>query len=234
MERTLVCIGGGEIRQKDTLPIDAYLATLAYRHAMGKRPTALFVGTASHDSKPYFNTFRKTYTSVFDCKADLVLTVRGGEMSDQDIQAKLDFADLIYVGGGDTMFMLQHWRSTGLGKKIVSAYKRGVPLAGLSAGAICWFDRMYTDSDIVSGQGSDYAIHNGWGLLRGMMSPHYNHRPEFDAKVAAEHAFAYAVEDKCALHWRDETLLRAIDCGGSAYILDATQGELVKQRIDLR
>ena len=75
---------------------------------------------------------------------------------------------------------------------------------------------------------------NGWGLLRGMMSPHYNHRPEFDDVVAKEQAYAYAVEDRCALHWRDEQLHRVVSCGGNAYILDATNGELQKTLIDLR
>ena len=106
MERTLICIGGGELKSKTTLAIDGYCAALAYRHAADHRPTALFVGTASHDSKPYFNTFRKTYTTVFDIKADLVLTVRGGEMDEQKLRDKFDAADLhwrwryrLYVGG---------------------------------------------------------------------------------------------------------------------------------------
>ena len=232
MERTLVCIGGGEIRKKETLAIDAYCATLAYRHAQGQRPMALFVPTASHDSKPYFNTFRKTYTSVFDIKADLVLTTRGGEMTEEDIDDKFARCNLIYVGAGDTLYMLQQWRQSGLGKRIVAAYKRGVPVVGLSAGAICWFEQMYTDSDLVAGIGSDYRVCEGRGLLRGLMSPHYNQRPEFDEVVVKQRAMAYAVEDKCALHWRDETLLRVVTCGGKAYLLDATQGILDKKELE--
>ena len=232
MERTLICIGGGEIRQKETLAIDAYCATLAYRHAQGRRPMALFIPTASHDSKPYFNTFRKTYTSVYDIKADLVLTTRGGEMTEEAIEDKFAQCDMVYVGGGDTVFMLQHWRQTGLGKRIVAAYKRGVPVVGLSAGAICWFDRMYTDSAIVSGMGDAYQVCAGWGLLHGMMSPHYNRRPEFDEVVRAEGAFAYAVEDRCALHFGNESLVRVVSCGGHAYTLDATQGFLDKKMLE--
>ena len=72
----------------------------------------------------------------------------------------------------------------------MSAYRRGVPIAGLSAGAICWFDRMYTDTEMMAGLGNDYCVLDGWGLMRGMMSPHYNQRPEFDRVVADAHAFA--------------------------------------------
>lgn len=234
MEKTLICIGGGELRTKTTLGIDAYCATLAYRHAAGNRPNALFIPTASHDSKPYFNTFRKTYTSVFDVKADLVLTVRGGEMTEADMDAKFQAADLIYVGGGDTWFMLQEWRRTGVGRRIVSAYRRGVPVVGLSAGAICWFDRMYTDSQIVEGLGDGFCLMDGWGLLHGMMTPHYNQRPEFDSIVIGERAAAYAIEDNCALHFADGVIRRTVTTGGKAYYLDATSGELVKTEINVQ
>ena len=228
MERTLICIGGGELKSKTTLAIDGYCAALAYRHAADHRPTALFVGTASHDSKTYFNTFRKTYTTVFDIKADLVLTVRGGEMDEQKLRAKFDAADLIYIGGGDTVYMLEEWRRTGLDKLIKAAYQRCVPIVGLSAGAICWFQKMYTDSDIVSGVGGEYRIHNGLGTLKGLMTPHYNHRPEFDKVVEERRSTAYAVEDNCALHWGNERLVRVVSCGGNAYRLDATSGVLEK------
>lgn len=234
MEKTLICIGGGEMRAKTTLGIDAYCATLAYRHAGGARPTALFIPTASHDSKPYFNTFRKTYTSVFDIKADLVLTVRGGEMTTEDMQAKIDAADLIYIGGGDTGFMLAEWRKTGLGRMLVAAYRRGVPMVGLSAGAIGWFDRMYTDTQIVEGVGEDYILMDGWGLMRGMMTPHYNMRTEFDEIVLRERALAYAIEDNCALHFADGVVKRTITTGGKAYLLDAREGTLQKTEINLQ
>lgn len=229
MERNLICIGGGELRTKTTLGIDAYCATLAYRHAKGQRPVAVFVPTASHDSKPYFNTFRKTYTTVFDVKADLVLTVRGGEMTMETIQEKLMNADLIYIGGGDTGYMLQEWRRTGLDKAIRQAYHNGVPVCGLSAGAICWFEWMYTDTDIVAGTSGEYRVMRGMGTLKGMMTPHYNLRREFDDQVIERQIPAWAVEDDCALHFVDEKLRRVVSCGGKAYRLELDEdGRLQK------
>ena len=55
MDKYLIAIGGGEIKNKTTLKIDEYIASLAKIHAGGKRANALFFGTASHDSMPYFN-----------------------------------------------------------------------------------------------------------------------------------------------------------------------------------
>ena len=86
-EKTLICIGGGELKAKETLKIDGYIAEKAKKRAGERRAYGLFIPTASHDSMPYFNSFRKTYTSVFDIKADVALTVYG-EMSMPKLEEK--------------------------------------------------------------------------------------------------------------------------------------------------
>lgn len=220
MTRRFICIGGGEIRSKETLPIDEQIAIMAKERAGEKRAVAVFVGTASHDSLPYFNSFRKTYTSNFDIKADLALLTKKDIPMDK-IQGKLMNADLIYVGGGNTIFMLDTWRKTGFLEMILDAYNRGVIIAGLSAGAICWFEKIYTDSV----EGSKYAVSDGLGILKGMMSPHYDDRPEFD-DIAKNSPLAYAVENKSALVFEDETLVKTLSAGGNSYLF--TKGERTK------
>ena len=74
INKTIIAIGGGDMREKTTIKIDEYIATLAKAHAGEKRAYGLYIGTASHDFMPAFNTFRKIYTSVFDIKADCVIT----------------------------------------------------------------------------------------------------------------------------------------------------------------
>ena len=164
--KTIVALGGGEIKSKTTLKIDEYVASLAYKRAGGRRPAGLFLGTASHDSMPYFNSFRKTYTSVFDIKADVALTVYG-EMDLPHIEEKFLKADFLYIGGGDTKFMLDSWKETGLIGLVLDAYDRGVPVAGLSAGAICWFDKMYTDFDIIRGKATSTKCLTVWEFCAG-------------------------------------------------------------------
>ena len=137
--KTFVLIGGGEIRNKTTLQIDEYIVSLAKAHAGDKRPRALFIGTASHDFMPYFNSFRKTYTGVFDVKVDCLLTVYT-TYDKEKMAEKFALADVIYVGGGDTLYMIDKWKETGVDEMILSAYSSGVPVCGLSAGAICWFE----------------------------------------------------------------------------------------------
>ena len=58
MSRTLILIGGGEIRSFETLEIDREIAALAKERAGDRRANALFIGTASHDFMPYLISYR--------------------------------------------------------------------------------------------------------------------------------------------------------------------------------
>ncbi len=232
MERKIIAIGGGEIKNKTTLKIDEYVANLAKAHAGDKRANALFIGTASHDSMPYFNSFRKTYTSVFDIKAEVALIVYG-EMDIERIANKIQLADCIYIGGGDTVFMLDKWREVGLTELILNAYEEGKIICGLSAGAICWFKDMYTDYEIMRGQSSEYVLKKGLGVLDGAMCPHFNEREEDFTKalLKGEIKGAYCVENDCALEFTDGKMTRVISSGGRAFYVENQEGKVVKRQL---
>ena len=230
MKKSIICIGGGELKTKETLRIDGYIADLAKRHAGDKRAYGLFIPTASHDSMPYFNSFRKTYTSVFDIKADVALTVYG-EMDMNRIREKFQKADFIYVGGGDTVFMIEHWKKTGLLDLILDAYERGVIICGLSAGAICWFETMYTDSEsIVSDTG--YALYPGLNLIKGIISPHYDLRMlDFDKIIAYNNASAVGLENNSAIVIENGEIVCSVNGGGNAYRLQPEGHTILKEII---
>jgi len=220
MSNILIAIGGGEIKSKETLKIDEFIANEAKSKAatLGRRAIGLFVGTASHDSMPYFNSFRKTYTSVYDIKAEVALSVYG-EMSVDKISEKINMADFMYVGGGDTLFLLNHWKSTGIDKMLLDAYAQGKIITGLSAGAVCWFDKAYSDYDIKPGEVGEYKILQGLGLIKGVMCPHYNERPEFD-EVAKNYPLCYAAENNAAIIFEDGKAVKSLSSGGKAYVFE--------------
>lgn len=222
--RTIVAIGGGEIKNKTTLEIDKYIASLAVARAGDRRANALFVGTASHDYLPYYNSFRKTYTSVLGLKCDVALTVYKKTEAEK-LREKFDAADLIYVGGGDTLFMLASWKESGILPLIREAYERGVILAGLSAGAICWFERIYTDS---GGEGGpSYKMADGLGWLKGAACPHFNLRKdEFERDFDENKAFC--IEDNCAVVFRGEEKVAAVSCGGQAFVCQRDINKQIK------
>lgn len=221
MDRYIIALGGGEIKDKTTLKMDEYIANLAKKHAGEKRARGLFIGTASHDSMPYFNSFRKTYTSVFDIKADCVLCVYG-EMNAEKIAEKFTLCDFIYVGGGDTVYMLEKWKEAGIDKLVKEAYERGVIIAGLSAGAICWFKDMYTDSPSVTGEES-YALFPGADYLDGVCCPHFELREkdyvEALKKSPNNYQPIYGIEGDAGLVFKNEKLSGGISSGGKAYTL---------------
>lgn len=207
--KKLVVIGGGELRNFTTLDIDTFIVRLAEKP--DKRTYALFIPTASHDSKPYFNTFRKTYTSKLNCKVDVAISTKG-EMTMEHIKEKIDKADVIYVGGGNTEYMLCEWKKSGLDKMLIQAYERGVVLCGLSAGAICWFEKALSDCEMVDGKEGDYVVLDGLGLVEGMCCPHYNEQSRIEGydKVKAQYPNALCVEDDCAVYFIDGVIQGAI------------------------
>lgn len=232
MEKRIIAIGGGEIKNKTTLEIDRYIARLAKNKAGERRANALFIGTASHDSMPYFNSFRKTYTSVFDIKAEVALMVYG-EMSMEKIAAKIEAADCIYIGGGDTVYMLDKWKELGVDKLIIDAYNSGKIICGLSAGAICWFKDMYTDYEIMRGQSSEYVLKKGLGILDGAMCPHFNDR-ENDFTLALKKGDikgAYCVENDCAIEFVDGKFTKVISGGGKAFYMSLDGENVVKKEL---
>lgn len=233
IRKRIIAIGGGELKSKETLEIDRYIANLARERAGENRPYGLFIGTASHDSMPYFNSFKKTYTSVFNIKADVALTVYG-EMDLEKIRGKFEKADFIYVGGGDTLYMIKRWKEFGLLDLIKDAYDRGVIICGLSAGAICWFEDIYTDSELAKRDGL-YSMQKGLGWLKGTVSPHYNERADdFDAIMlsGSKGDKAYGIENLAALEFVNGELTHSITCGGYAYLIEHDGEKLIKRIIE--
>ena len=220
----VICIGGGEIKNRETLAIDEYIAAEAKKTAGERRACGLFIPTASHDCMPYYNTFHKVYTGIFDIKTDVALTV-GREFDREKMAAKFARADFIYVGGGNTVYMLEQWKETGLTELIRAAFERGVLIAGLSAGAICWFEDMYSDS-VVEGE---YAMYSGLGWIKGKISPHYNERMlDFDEIVLYNRFRAWGIENNAALEFEDGEPVRAFG-NGKVWLLDGSDGASVKK-----
>lgn len=229
--KRIIAIGGGELRERTTLKIDEYIAALAKARAGENRANALFIPTASHDYMPYYNTFHKVYTGVFNIKTDVALTVFK-EVDIEKMRLKFQKADVIYVGGGDTVFMIESWKKTGLLSLIEDAYKRGVIIAGLSAGAICWFSDMYTDSQAALGEGEKYAMFEGLSWIKGKISPHYGARMlDFDKIVCYNFDCAYGVEDDAALVIENGEIVGSVSSGGKAYKITVENGAIQKTEI---
>lgn len=225
--KRIVAIGGGELREKTTLEIDTFISNLVKNPE--KRTYALFIPTASHDSKPYFNSFRKTYTSVLDCKVDVAIITKG-EMSMEHIAEKFAKADIIYVGGGDTAYMMQEWKASGLDKMILDAYERGVVICGLSAGAICWFEKAHSDYMKMEGKCDEYAVLDGYGLLDGICVPHYSEQDRIDSfdRMKSKYQKGICIENNCGVYFEDGKLMGSVGTGKAYLFTNGTKEEITK------
>lgn len=169
--KTIVAIGGGELKDLDTLPIDRVIVKLTHK----KQPKALFIPTASNDAVGYWETFQNVYGKKLGCETDILYLIKE-KLSKKEIEKKILSADIIYVGGGNTLRMLCIWRKNGIDKILRKAYENGVILSGLSAGAICWFRYGSSDSRRFMKTGKQETVLmriTGLGLVPLILSPHH-------------------------------------------------------------
>ena len=172
----IVAIGGGEIRAAQTLPIDRHIVRLSGRET----PNVLFVSTASRDLGGYITTFKKYYTQQLGCRVQPLILTRGQPKTTADVSERVAWADIVYVGGGNTRFMLETWQAFGLPDILRQALARGCVLSGLSAGALCWFESGIGNSGIED----EYIELAALGMLSGCFAPHYC-KPGVEARLAA-------------------------------------------------
>jgi dipeptidase E len=110
--------------------------------------TVVYLGTATYD----LPAFQKRQTQCFadmGCTVtsiNLVTTTTAACTLPNDRKEIIELADVIVVGGGNTLFAVDRWRRMGLVPHLERARDRGCVLTGGSAGAICWFDGGHSDS----------------------------------------------------------------------------------------
>ena len=116
------------------------------------------------------------------------------------LEEHINEQDIIYVGGGNTKSMLAVWREWKLDEILHKAYINGTIMSGVSAGAICWFEKGITDS-----WKDHQAIIPCLGFVKGICCPHYDEEPEripFVSQIINDDLISecIAVEGFCALH----------------------------------
>ncbi len=156
--RKIVAIGGVGFTHESDDTLDQFFLDQCSK----KKIKLGFLATASKDDKEKINLFYKKFEN------------KNLELSHFNLTQKIDgFSswilnkDIIYVGGGNTSFMLDIWRKNSLDKIFKKAYENGIVLAGVSAGAGCWFDWILSDS-----VGPGLKPLKGISLISGSCTPH--------------------------------------------------------------
>lgn len=207
----IIALGGGGLgKNEHARALDEYVLAATGKHD----PAICFIPTATGDDEAYIARFYGACASL-KCRPSHVSFFR----RTPDLRQALSGQDVVYVGGGNTKSMLAVWKDWRLPALLREAWRSGVVLAGVSAGAICWFDVGVTDS---------WADHlrplKGLGFLPGTCCPHYDgeieRRPSLHAMLAArEVPTAIAIDDSVAAHFVGRALHRVVTArpDGSAY-----------------
>jgi dipeptidase E len=202
---TIFAMGGGGFAMEPANPaLDEFILMLATR----REPRILFLPTASGDPTAQIAAFHATFDDR-PCIPRTLELFRLGRQGRVDLRALILAQDIVYVGGGSMRNLLAIWNVHGLDEALRAAWRAGVVLVGLSAGAMCWFAGGVTTSSGVP------EITPGLGLLPGSMTVHADGEPArlpvYEAAVASgELAAGWAVDDGVGLLFRDTTLERAV------------------------
>ncbi|MBE2190685.1 MAG: peptidase E [Alphaproteobacteria bacterium] len=199
----IIALGGGGFSDEPENPLlDLYVL----EQANVKIPKICFLPTASGDADSYLLKFYESF-SKYECKPSHLSLF---QPHTSDIQDFILSQGVIYVGGGNTKSMLALWKEWGLDLILKKAFEKGIVLAGISAGAICWFEEGATDS--IPGKISSLSC---LGFVKGSCCPHYD-GSELRRKTVPqliqekEMKAGYAIDDNAAIHIVDNKLENAI------------------------
>ncbi len=216
--------GGGFTMEPDNPALDHYLLTLVDR----REPRLLFLPTASGDPQEEVDRFHAAYDGR-PCTTTVLSLFRLADLA-RPLHEVIAEQDVIYVGGGSMRNLLAIWREHRLDELLRDAWRRGTVLAGLSAGAMCWFAGGVTKS------GGAPAPIDGLGFLPHSLSVHRDGEPDrlpvYRAAVREGRLPpGWAADDGVGLLFEDEALVRVVasrpGVGAARIDADGTETELV-------
>jgi dipeptidase E len=198
----IIAIGGGSIgwgaAKTEVLSISQEIIRLS-----GKpRPRLLFLPTASLDDKAYIRAVESHFGRKLGCRVEtLTLIKRSPPFS--EIRRKILGADIVYVGGGNTLRMILRWKKLGVDRALREARARGKVLCGPSAGALCWFRQGNSDSRKFRNPKAKLIKITGLGFLDALACPHYDvekdRKPELREMMRKTPGVAIAIDNCAAL-----------------------------------
>lgn len=233
----IISIGGGRIRASGKRPAQTTAIDQAVVKATGKRrPRALFIPTASLDDEDYCDAFARQYGKTLGCRVEQLLLYRD-RPARKAMRERILNADLIYVGGGNTLRMMKLWRQLGVDRHLDRARRRGAVLAGLSAGAICWFRYGNSDSRSYSNPDDDTLIRvTGLDFVPALCCPHYDaeaqRQPALESMMSRTPGVAVALDNCAAIEIAgDQYRIITSKRGAHAYRVYWSAGEYHRERL---
>lgn len=187
--KKLILIGGGNLANKENKQIHKFIIESSKR----AKPSVLYIPIASHNSQTNINNFIRCMED-FDCEVNI--------FNDKE---DLDNNDIIFIGGGNTEYMIKEFKRLNIIDSLINHLDDKI-MVGISAGAIFWFKKYYSDCFAFDNNGiTNYRLLDGIDHFNAYICPHYDHEniESFNDYVQN---FAIALEDNTALILDDKSL----------------------------
>ena len=196
----MMLIRGGDIGRGaatyETRKIDEAVVKMSDK----EHPNLLFIGLASSYSDSYYDTIKKNYSQLGCVCA--YLKKKNILNNPQIVVDKIEKADIIYFGAGDTIKLMTDLKEYKIDFLITKACHNKI-LVGISAGAIALTREGLSDSYILRGESDKYSFVNGLNLAEICICPHYEKNSKRECALQKElvknDKFVYALENNTAL-----------------------------------
>lgn len=228
MCKKIVAIGGGKNgRLRSDGTYDPYETAVFDKEIIKltdkEHPNFLFLGHATPllFQESYFKTMENIYGKMYGCECKYI---KSDELNDlNQIQERIDWADIIYEGGGNTLDMIKLWKETGFDKILRKAWEDGKVICGVSAGANCWFKECSSDAlKILYGEDKPLVLIDCLGFIDGLFVPHCDEEGRYESVkelLKEKDTVALLVSNCAALEIIDDEY-RVLTSDGSNYKIE--------------
>ena len=212
MSRKIVAIGGGDdgrLRPDGSrMPYElANQDTEIIRLTGKEHPNFLMIAHSQPLERQdiYYGVMVDIYEKMYGCPCKHLKST--DLMNKALVHELIDWSDIIYEGGGNTLDMVALWKATRFDKVLRQAWLDGKVMCGVSAGANCWFKECSSDSlKIKFGPDQPFVGMECLGFVDGLFVPHC------DEKDRLKHVKELLKEsDQVGLSMSNCTALEIID-----------------------
>lgn len=142
-------------------------------------------------------------------------------------------SDAIVVGGGNTLNMIGIWKAQEIDAILNKALKKGIILAGGSAGSICWFQNGISDSRPVN-----LSIIEGLGFLPYSNCPHFSQETRkslyFELMKEKKIPSGYACDELAGILFKNGKAVEFVSQSDihNSYFVALEKGEIISTKME--
>lgn len=190
-----VLIGGGNVGRGNTSYETEIIDNEIVKLTNKEKPNYLFIGLASSFSDSYYDTMKKIYKDL-GCET-YYLKMKNIINNPDIVEDKIKNADIIYFCGGDSIKLVHDIKKHLIDKLLKE--KDNCIFVGMSAGAILFCKKGYSDSLILRGEADIYDYVDGLGLVDIIISPHYDDEKKKNELKSEINDIVYGIPSKTCL-----------------------------------